>query len=92
MYLVLEKRSSIRKLQSTCLVKAAILCFLLGLANGLYVGIDSRSAYMYCFLCQDFIYDPFVEKTRVTKQAELMEGTGECIIIRPLYNIRSPVY
>ncbi|KAI5793866.1 hypothetical protein DFH27DRAFT_146876 [Peziza echinospora] len=37
-------------------------------------GIDSKSASMYCFLCQDFIYDPFIEKTRVTKQAELMEG------------------
>ena len=31
---------------------------------------------MYCFLCQDFIYDPFIEKTRVTKQAELMEGNS----------------
>ncbi|KAF8468917.1 hypothetical protein BDZ91DRAFT_656190 [Kalaharituber pfeilii] len=37
-------------------------------------GIDSKTASMYCFLCQDFIYDPFIEKTRVAKQAEMMEG------------------
>ncbi|KAF8424052.1 hypothetical protein EV426DRAFT_600348 [Tirmania nivea] len=37
-------------------------------------GIDSKTASMYCFLCQDFIYDPFIEKTRLAKQEELMEG------------------
>jgi len=40
------------------------------------LGIDSKTASMYCFLCQDFIYDPFIEKTRIAKQEELMEGNG----------------
>jgi len=40
------------------------------------VGIDSKTASMYCFMCQDFIYDPFIEKTRIAKQEELMEGNG----------------
>ncbi|KAG0128448.1 hypothetical protein HOY82DRAFT_621803 [Tuber indicum] len=36
-------------------------------------GIDSRSGHVYCFPCQDFIYDPALEKIRVEKEVA-MEG------------------
>ncbi|KAL7270761.1 hypothetical protein RUND412_006511 [Rhizina undulata] len=37
-------------------------------------GIDSRSGHVYCFHCQDFIYDPTLEEIRREKEAALEGG------------------
>ena len=46
------------------------------------LGIDSKTASMYCFWCQDFIYDPFIEMTKTNKQAELIDGNGGSTILK----------
>lgn len=35
------------------------------------VGIDSRSGHVYCFLCEDFIYDPTLEEIRMEREASV---------------------
>lgn len=34
-------------------------------------GIDSRSGHIYCFLCNDFIYDPTLEEIRMEREASV---------------------
>lgn len=34
-------------------------------------GIDSRSGHVYCFLCEDFIYDPTLEEIRMEREASV---------------------
>lgn len=35
------------------------------------LGIDSRSGHVYCFLCEDFIYDPTLEGIRIEREASI---------------------
>lgn len=34
-------------------------------------GIDSRSGHVYCFLCEDFIYDPTLEEIRMERETSV---------------------
>ena len=38
-------------------------------------GVDSRSGHVFCFLCQDYIYDPALEEIRIEQEVS-KDGGG----------------
>jgi hypothetical protein len=42
----------------------------------LLTGVDSRSGHVFCFECQDYIYDPVLEEIRIEQEASI-DGGGE---------------
>jgi ubiquitin carboxyl-terminal hydrolase 22/27/51 len=43
-------------------------------------GVDSRSGHVFCFQCQDYVYDPALEEIRIEQEVSI-DGGGEYLFI-----------
>ena len=48
--------------------------FCLGFPFSVIIGVDSRSGHVFCFQCQDYIYDPSLEDIRIERESSIDGG------------------